>query len=126
MKKNALRFGRLYAGAERDFGSLGIEFLVDGGRGAPVTAMRVAMKPNDRHAPLRHARTAEFFLVLRGSMRATIARRLRRFRAGDYAYLPPGTVHAFQAGRSGVEVLSLFVPALDMKKPDIIFENAAP
>ena len=125
MKKSALKFGRLRAGEERAFGALGIEFLVDGGRGAPVTAMRVVMKPNARHAPLHHAKTSEFFLVLGGSMRAEIDGRPRRFRAGDYAYLPPGAVHAFFAGRNGVEVLSVFSPALDMKKPDILYEDAA-
>jgi quercetin dioxygenase-like cupin family protein len=124
MKKMRVKFGRVGAGEARAFGTLGIEFLIDGGPRGPVTAMRVVMKPRGSHPPLWHAETAEFFFVLRGSMRARIDGRPRRFRKGDYAFLPPGTLHEFHAEKGGVEVLSLFTPALNMKKPDILLRQA--
>lgn len=104
----------------RAYGTLGIDFLVKGGKGGPLTAMRVVLKPRGEHASIRHARTAEFFVVLKGGMSARIAGRSRQFRAGDYAYLPPGTSHAFRAGPRGLTVLSIFTPALDMGDPDIV------
>lgn len=120
MKTQRPRIGRLGAGVSRAYGTLDIEFLLDGGRRGALTAMRVGMKPRDSHPPLWHAKTSEFFLVLRGDMRAKIGGRTATLRKGHYAHLPPGTPHEFRAGKRGVEVLSVFTPALDMAAPDIV------
>ncbi len=120
-KKKRVEYGSLGRGAERAFGSLGIQFLVRGGPRAPVTAMRVAMKPGASHAPLYHEVTSEFILVLKGSLDARIGGRRRRCGKGDYVFLPPKTTHEFHAGAAGVEVLSVFTPALDMRNPDIVY-----
>lgn len=113
-------FGRLRGRAPRDFGTLAIEFLSGEDGRAPMTVMRVAMRPRDSHPPLLHERTDEFFVVLRGSLEARVDAVRRRMRTGDYAYLPAGTPHAFRAGPGGVEVLSVFTPGLDPDSPDIV------
>lgn len=120
MKTSRIKLGRLGAGAVRNLGTLGIEFLVNAGPRAPMTVMRVAMKPGASHEPLYHARTSEFFVVTRGSQEARIGRRLLHLRKGNYVFLPPRTTHAFKAGPRGVEVLSIFTPALHPTKPDIV------
>ena len=113
-------FGRLGGRAPKSYGPLSIEFLCGEDGAGAMTAMRVEMGPGASHPPVVHRRTAEFFVVLDGSMRATIGGRSRRLRAGDHVRLPPGVPHAFHAGRRGVEVLAVFVPPLSPTRPDIV------
>ncbi|MBI4423533.1 MAG: cupin domain-containing protein [Elusimicrobia bacterium] len=117
--RKQVRFGRLGGSAQRAYGPLGVEFLLDEPRLAPISVLRVFLKPGDSHPPIFHARTTEFFLVLRGENAARINGRLRRMKAGEFAFLPPGTVHEFRAGARGVEVLVIFGPAMDFRAPDI-------
>ena len=79
------------------------------------------MGANSSTPALSHARTSEFFLVVEGGMRARIGDRTRRMKAGDFAFLPPGTVHEFFVGRRGAEVLVVFSPFYDFNRPDNVF-----
>lgn len=113
------RFGRLSRAKVKSFGPLSVSMLVDTPRRSPFSVLVVSLKPGGSHPAIRHDRTWEFFLILRGSNRATIGRRTLKLRRGDYGYLPPGSSHAFTAGRRGVDVLVIFSPAMDFSRPDI-------
>lgn len=113
-------FGSPATTVSRMFDTLRIGFLVDGGKGRPFSVSRVKMRPRAVHAPLWHAKTSEFFIVLQGDQWARIDGRRRYFKKGDFAFLPPGAVHEFRAGARGVEVLAVFSPAMDFQRPDIV------
>lgn len=119
-KKGRLRFGRLSRTAAKAFGPLQVRMLVNAPRESPFSALLVSMKPGASHPAIRHTKTWEFFLILRGSNKARINGRTLLLRRGDYAFMPPGTAHAFHAGPRGVEVLVLFAPAMDFTRPDIV------
>lgn len=101
-------------------GTLRVRSLLDDAPGSPFSALLISMKPHALHPPLRHAKTFELFLVLDGEVEARIDGRVRRLRAGNFALLPPGCVHGFRAGKKGVNVLAVFSPPLDRRKPDIV------
>lgn len=92
-----------------------------GRRGQPFSVLRIRMEPGARAPELFHARTHEFFLILKGSSSGMVGGRRRVFRAGDFAYMPAGTLHEFRAGPRGVELLDVFSPRLDLDQPDIVF-----
>lgn len=115
-----IRLGESGKARARRFGPLLIRTLTGQARSGPLSSHHIAMKPSASHPPLYHRRTWEFFLILEGTLRARIAGRRRRMRAGSYAVLPPGTAHAFDAGPRGVKVLSVFAPPLDLKNPDVV------
>ena len=117
--KGRAKLGRLGGRSLEAVGTLGIEWLLR----KPFSAIRVVLAPGASHPPVVHERTAEFFLVLKGSQEATIGGRRVSLSNGDYAYLPPGTRHRFKAGKRGVEVLSIFAPALAARNPDIRIEE---
>lgn len=120
-KKGRPTFGRLNAAAAKVFGPLNVRFLLNAPKTSPFSALLVSMKPGASHPPIRHDRTWEFFLILRGSNMARIGGRARLLKRGDYACMPPGVSHAFHAGPRGVEVLVIFSPAMDFQlKPDIV------
>ena len=104
----------------RSYGPLRVKHLLDAPKESPFSALLVSLRPGGSHPPIRHDKTWEFFLILRGSNIATIGGRRRTLRAGDYAYMPPGVEHAFHAGPRGVEVLVFFAPAMDFARPDIV------
>jgi quercetin dioxygenase-like cupin family protein len=108
--------GCLAAVRAREFGPLSIQPLTSAKR--PFSVLRIAMRPGSSTPPLSHARTSEFFLVIEGGMRARVSGRLRSMRKGDFAFLPPGTVHEFLVGRRGAVVLVVFCPAYDLGAPD--------
>jgi len=118
--KQSARFGSLAKTAFRTLGTLQVGVLVDGLKGRPISVLRIKMRPRAVHAPLWHARTSEFFTVLEGDQWAKIDGRRRHFKKGDFAFLPPGSVHGFRAGKRGVEVLAVFSPPLDLEHPDIV------
>lgn len=114
--------GSLSKRAIRLFGALAVRQL-HGGRGSRLSVLHVSMRPYSRAPALRHARTDEFLLVLKGSSSGRIGRRKVRFKAGDFAYLPAGTPHEFRAGPGGTELLDIFLPRLDLSDPDIVLER---
>jgi mannose-6-phosphate isomerase-like protein (cupin superfamily) len=120
MTKRRVECGRLEKVRTRRFGALEVQELL-GKQGRPFSVLRIRMKPGSRAPELYHARTSEFFLVLKGSSSGMVGGRRRVFRAGDFVYLPPGTIHEFRAGPRGVELLDVFCPRLRLSRPDIVF-----
>lgn len=120
MKKPRIEVSRLSAKKARHFGALAVKTLA-GSKGQPFSVLHIRMAPGAKAPPIIHARTAEFFLILKGSSSGRVGRRRRTFRAGDCVYMPAGTLHEFRAGSRGVELLDVFVPRLDMDCPDIVF-----
>ena len=114
------KFGSLAKVQARAFGPLLVGSLLGKRQRRPFSVHHVYLKPRGSHPALRHLATCEFFLILKGSIRARIGLRSRRMAAGDFAYLPPGCAHAFHAGKNGVEVLAVFSPPMDLRKPDIV------
>ncbi|MEK7858263.1 MAG: cupin domain-containing protein [Elusimicrobiota bacterium] len=122
--KRRLVLGTLENTPSQAIGTLLVQSLLDKSERRPFSVHRVRMKPGASHPPLFHARMSELFLVLDGSMRAKIDGRPRRFVKGGFAYLPPGAIHEFHAGRNGVEVLAVFSPPMNLNKPDIVFQSS--
>jgi quercetin dioxygenase-like cupin family protein len=118
-KPASARFGRWGAGVSRPIGTLLVDSVAAETGRRSFSIFRITMKPRASHPAIWHARTSEFFLVTRGALLAVINGRPRRMRKGDGAHLAPGAVHEFRAGPSGCEVMSVFVPALNLRKPDI-------
>lgn len=110
------RVGTLRSGPRKRVGPLVVNTLVGEG---PFSVHRFRMAPGARHPAIRHRRTTEFFFVVSGSMRAYLDGRRVRFKAGKFGWLPPGTAHAFSAGKDGVEVLAVFSPAFSLEEPDV-------
>lgn len=120
MRKLRVETGRMRRVRARRFGSLFVKQLI-GRTGHPFSVLHIRMKPGSRAPELFHARTSEFFLVVKGSSSGIIGGKRRVFRAGDFAYLPPQTLHEFRAGPKGVELLDVFCPRLRLNRPDIVF-----
>lgn len=120
MRKKRVEVVRLSRAAVRRFGALRVQQLA-GRRGHPFSVLRIRMAPGSSAPELFHARTEEFFLILKGSSSGRVAGRRRVFRPGDCIYMPAGTLHEFRAGPRGVELLDVFCPALDLSAPDIVF-----
>lgn len=122
MPRAAVEVTRLSRAAARRFGALTFKRLTRraGGR---VTVLHIAMAPGAKAPPLHHARTDEFFFVLKGSASGRVGGRRRAFRAGDGVFLPARTPHEFTAGPRGLELLDVFVPGFDMRRPDIVIDT---
>ncbi len=118
-RTDSVRFGRWGKGSMRPLGPLLIESVATGRGRNSFSVFRVMIKPGESHPPIWHAKTTEFFLVMKGSALARVNGRKRRMKKGDFASLAPGAVHAFKAGPSGVEALVVFIPALDLRRPDV-------
>lgn len=119
MPRSRIEITRLSRAAARRFGALTFRRLTRRA-GSRMTVLHITMKPGAKAPALYHARTDEFFFVLRGGARGRVGRLLRSFRAGDGVFLPAGTRHEFTAGPAGVELLDIFVPGFDMRRPDIV------
>lgn len=122
MKKPRVKISRLSAVRARRFGALSVKPML-GAKGHPMSALHISMKPHSEAPELYHAKTDEYFYILRGSSSGTVNGRKRRFRAGDFCFLPSGTLHHFRAGPKGVELIDVFVPRLDLASPDIIVKK---
>jgi mannose-6-phosphate isomerase-like protein (cupin superfamily) len=120
MRKRCVETGGLKRVRARRFGALAVKQLM-GRAGQPFSVLHIRMKPGSRAPELFHARTSEFFLVLKGSSSGMVDGKRRVFRAGDFAYLPPRALHEFRAGPRGVELLDVFCPRLRLDRPDIVF-----
>ena len=63
-------------------------------------------------APLHiHGVSSEAFYVLEGSYTFRAADQTVRCEAGAFAFVPPGTVHGYEAGDTGGRLLILYLPA---------------
>jgi mannose-6-phosphate isomerase-like protein (cupin superfamily) len=119
MPKPRVEISRLSRVASRRFGALLFRPLTRRAAGR-LTVLHISMKPGAKAPALYHARTDEFFYVLKGGARGLIGRRRRSFRAGDFVFLPARTPHEFTAGPRGIELLDVFVPGFDLRRPDIV------
>lgn len=90
------------------------------GRRPPFSVFLVTLAPHQDLSAIYHARTHEFFLMLEGVATGRVGGRRVRFRKGDFAVLPPGTLHDLHSGRSPVKALAVFCPPVDMKAPDVV------
>lgn len=77
------------------------------------------------HVPVMHKVTRELLLVTAGKATGRIGRRMVNLHPGVVVDIPPGTWHSFHAGRHEVEALSIFVPAMSDKNPDVFVRQIA-
>jgi quercetin dioxygenase-like cupin family protein len=84
-----------------------------------LSVLHIRLPPGSGHPSIRHLHTHEWVIVMSGSAKARIDNKAIALRPGDYLHLPPGIWHAFQAGKQGVEAVSIFSPSLDWNHPDI-------
>lgn len=111
--------------AVRAQGPLEVRFLPAPGRLGAATFAHVRLPPGAAHPSIRHRRTDELAYVLSGSGSGVIDGRRLRLRPGDVLLIPAGSAHAFRAGPRGLDVLSVFAPALDLRDPDIVYDAPA-
>jgi quercetin dioxygenase-like cupin family protein len=90
------------------------------GRRPPFSVFLVTLAPHQDLAAIYHAKTHEFFLMLEGVATGRVGGRRVRFRKGDFAVLPPGTLHDLHSGKSAVKALAVFSPPVDMREPDVV------
>lgn len=119
-RTRAAERGRVERVKARSFGALLVRALLDRPEVGRFSVLHIELKPGTGAPELYHRKTEEFFLVLRGSAVGRIGGRTRRFRAGDFCFLPAGCLHRFEAGPEGVEILDVFAPRLDLSAPDIV------
>lgn len=119
-RKRPARAAHISGGADLRIGALFVREMPGLGPRAPFNVLRVSLKPGASHAPIVHRRTFEFFIVVKGAMVGKIDGRARAYEKGDFAALPPGSVHEFRAGRGGVQVLCVFSPPLSLHAPDVV------
>lgn len=120
MRNGRIEVSSLSGRRAQRFGALYLKALFDRRRLKQVSVLHVRLEPGASAPALFHRRTHEFFYVLRGSVHGKIGGRRRRLKAGDYCFLPAGTVHEFTAGSRGLETLDVFFPRLDLRKPDVV------
>ncbi len=112
--------GRIRPGRTRRFGVLGVRPLLDRQLVKEFSVLHIVLKPGAEAPTLFHRKTHEFFFVLRGGASGRIDGKRWRFKQGDYCFLPAGSLHQFTAGPAGIELLDVFGPRLDLRRPDII------
>jgi quercetin dioxygenase-like cupin family protein len=89
------------------------------GRLEAVTCLRVTVPAGGSHPAVLHRRTDELAHVLAGSGWGFVGEEKVRVKAGDVLRIPAGARHGFTASAQGLEVLSVFAPALDPERPDV-------
>jgi mannose-6-phosphate isomerase-like protein (cupin superfamily) len=65
--------------------------------------------------PHIHPDLTEEYEVLEGSFEILVGEEWRALEAGEYASVPPGTVHSFRVGAAPVRVRNVHRPALDFE-----------
>ena len=60
-----------------------------------MSAMVVDVPPGGYVPPHVHAREEEGYFVLEGDLALTVGDETRRLTSGDFAHVPPGTVHGY-------------------------------
>ncbi|MDE2142131.1 MAG: cupin domain-containing protein [Elusimicrobia bacterium] len=119
MKNKPLKAAKLPPTEAKAFQGLRIFPLTPQGTG-PFSALLITVEPNAHLPEIYHAKTFEFFYVLKGAASGHIDGKPIRFRKGEYAFMPPGMTHDLRAGRTRLEALAIFSPGLDLKKPDVV------
>ena len=104
---------------ERVSGGLTLRFLPVPRKPYKISLLHEVLPPFSATPALYHRSTSEFVFVLKGSATAYLGGRRLSMKAGTMFEIPPGTLHQFLTHRSGAEVLSIFSPLLDRKKPDV-------
>lgn len=89
-------------------------------KSGPFSALLMSVTPNTHLPEIYHRSTFEFFYVLKGVASGKLNGKRRLFRAGEHAFLPPGTTHDLKAGGTTLEALAIFSPALDLRRPDVV------
>lgn len=80
-----------------------------------ISANRTILRPGaDGPPPHFHARSAELFFLLSGSLEALAGERVLTLEEGDFLLVPRGTPHAFAAPPGAeADVLIVFAPAIE-------------
>ncbi|OGS12296.1 MAG: hypothetical protein A2234_05905 [Elusimicrobia bacterium RIFOXYA2_FULL_58_8] len=65
-----------------------------------------------------HSRTKELVFIIRGRAAGFLNGKKILLKKGDYLVIPPGTRHRFEAGKDGLEAVSIFSPPIDPANPD--------
>jgi len=89
----------------------------------PFSALRITVAPNSHLPAIHHAKTWEFFFVLKGSGYGRVGRRRVRFEKGSQVFIPPRVPHDFHTGPRELEALVIFSPGFDPLKPDVVDER---
>jgi quercetin dioxygenase-like cupin family protein len=119
MIKKDMKAAELPEEEARAFKGLRIFPLTPEGEG-PFSALLMTVEPRTHLPEIYHAKTFEFFYVLKGTASGKLNGKYMSFEAGEHAFLPPGTTHDLQAGDGVLEALAIFSPGLDLKKPDVV------
>lgn len=61
-----------------------------------MAAMTVAVPPGSGVPPHRHGAEEEGYFVLEGELLLTLDGQEHRLRVGDFAHIPPGTLHGYR------------------------------
>lgn len=102
------------------YGGLYLRELWKSVSAAKSSTLHVTMPPHYRHHSIHHAKTHEWFYVLKGRTTVTIGGKPRKLRPGSFIYMAPGVPHLVKAGEEAVEVLVFFSPPMNIKSPDIV------
>lgn len=106
--------------APQHFGVLQLKPLFQKKNMRQISVFHISLKAGSSVPALYHRKTHEFFFVLKGNVTGRIGNKTYRFRAGDYCFLPAGSIHGFHVGKSAAQTLEVFFPRLDLRKPDIV------
>ncbi|MDD2806721.1 MAG: cupin domain-containing protein [Elusimicrobiales bacterium] len=122
--KHKVKHGNISSLTIRRLGDLEMR-VVDAAGPLNLTFLHESLPPNGTAPYVIHSRTMEFVYVTKGEMTGIIDGRKIRLREGDYLFLPCGVEHRFEAAGAGVEAVSVFLPQMDMNKPDakIVFSK---
>lgn len=74
-----------------------------------------------------HSKTKELAYIIRGKAVGFLDGEKILLKKGDYLVIPAGTIHRFEAGKDGLEAVSIFAPPIDSVNPDakIVFKRKA-
>lgn len=73
-----------------------------------------------------HSKTKELAYVIRGKAVGFLNGKKILLKKGDYLVIPAGTIHRFEAGKDGLEAVSIFSPPIDPANPDAtVFKRRA-
>ena len=90
-----------------------------------VSWMHERLPRHSRTPAIYHKSTEEVVFILKGRVVVHLDGRHLVAGAGDTLSIPAGTVHAVASGKDAVEVLSLFSPPMDLRRPDAHMKKAA-
>jgi quercetin dioxygenase-like cupin family protein len=90
-----------------------ITFLITGAQtGGAFFVAEASIAPGGGPPPHVHSREDESFYLLHGSLALQVAGKALNASAGDFIYIPRGTVHSFKnVGQETVRMLTMATPA---------------